>query len=109
MTSVPVRPPLLTERVIDSDDLNKEGSVQETLEEIERLQSRVDKLARKQNEQDILKVPMIRGPNEPTEEEVERHNLTHSNFKSWCAHCQAGLAQRDKHVRKQPKVQRYSK
>ena len=50
------------------------------------------------------------GPNEPTEAEVDRHNLTHSNSKPWCAHGQAGLAQRDRHVHKpKPKVKEYPK
>ena len=39
---------------------------------------------------------------EPTQEEVDKHNLTHANFKPWCPHCQAGLAQRDRHMRKHP-------
>ena len=30
------------------------------------------------------KVPMVANPELPSQAEVDRHNLTHANFKSWC-------------------------
>lgn len=69
----------------------------------------MDELARQHEEADVVKVPMVRNPHEPTQGEVGRHNLTHANFKPWGPHCQAGLAQRDKHMRKDPKKKSYTK
>ena len=100
--NTPVRPQLLTEQLIDADEPIGESGVQAELDEIEELRARVDKMSREHAEKDLEKVPMVRSPNEPTKEEVERHELTHANFKPWCAHCQAGLAQRDRHLRKNP-------
>ena len=45
-SSVPVRPQLLAEHVVEGDTSNEEGGVQEELDDIERLLSRVDELAR---------------------------------------------------------------
>ena len=33
----------------------------------------------------------------PTPEEVEKHNMTHIPFRSWCAYCVAGKAKTDAH------------
>jgi hypothetical protein len=78
--------------------------VQGDIDEIDELRARVDELARQHAEKDTMNIPMIRNPNEPTQEEVDKHELTHANFKPWCSHCQAGLAQRDRHVRKAPRA-----
>mgnify|MGYP000727371626 CR=1 FL=1 len=59
-------------------------------------------MSREHADRDIGKVPMVRNSDEPAKDEVERHEFTHSNFKPWCAHCQAGLAQRDRHLRTNP-------
>ena len=83
--------------------------MQDELEEIEVLRQRVDDLAKQRAEEDTVKVPMLRGPHQPTQEEVERHELTHANFKPWCSHCQAGLAQRERHVRKNKKLKTFKK
>ena len=50
---------------------------------------------------------MVANPREPTEEEVEQHNLTRANFKAWCPHCNRGLAMRDKHSRKKRTGRKY--
>ena len=39
----------------------------------------------------------------PTKEMIDKHNATHAEFKSWCKHCQKGLAMRDRHKRKKTK------
>ena len=63
------------------------------INEIDELRARVDELARQHEVRDAMNVPMVRNPNEPTQEEIDTHDLTHANFKPWCPHCQAGLAQ----------------
>ena len=35
----------------------------------------------------------------PSEEEVERHNLNHIPFRSWCPHCVKGKCVASKHVK----------
>ena len=35
---------------------------------------------------------------------ASKHELTHANFKPWCAHCHVGLAQRGRRGRKAPLV-----
>ena len=100
--NTPTRPQLLTEQIVDTDESTGEGGVQAEIDEIDELGARVDQLFREHAETDIEKMPMVRNPNDPTKDEVERHELTHANFKPWRAHCQAGLAQRDRHMRKSP-------
>ena len=38
-----------------------------------------------------------RAPSMPTDEEVEKHNLTHAQFRDWCEHCVRGKAHGDSH------------
>ena len=42
-------------------------------------------------------------PATPSEEDRERHNLTHVPFRTWCADCIAGQATEDKHKRRKDK------
>ena len=39
----------------------------------------------------------LRDPGAPTEAEVERHNVTHLPFRSWCPACVEGKARDRKH------------
>ena len=43
--------------------------------------------------------PMVANPENPTQEEIEKHELTHANYKGWCKFCKMGLARRDAHRR----------
>ena len=43
--------------------------------------------------------PMIANPDNPTQGEIEKHELTHANYKGWCKFCKMGLARRDAHRR----------
>ena len=36
---------------------------------------------------------------EPTQEEIEEHNLNHASFRSWCPHCVKGQAKSFPHKR----------
>ena len=66
--------------------------MEDELGEIEQLKARADELARQHEEKDVDKMPIVRGPYEPTEGKVARHNLTHTNFKPWCPPCIKCLA-----------------
>lgn len=40
----------------------------------------------------------------PTEEEVERHNITHVPYRSWCKHCVQGKGKSRAHKRLKGRV-----
>ncbi len=39
----------------------------------------------------------IRAPHEPTQQEIEEHELTHIPFRDWCVHCCKGKSRRNPH------------
>ena len=53
-----------------------------------------------ENEDEGRKVRQIRDPGQPTQEEVDEHELTHCPYKPWCSHCVRGKAAEDPHRRK---------
>ena len=52
-----------------------------------------------EEEEEAREPCVLRDPGAPTESEVERHNVTHMPFRSWCLACVEGKA-RDKHHQK---------
>eukprot|EP00971_Amphidinium_carterae_P196051 3890314-Amphidinium_carterae.1 len=44
--------------------------------------------------------PSMPIPAEPTKDEEERHNVTHTPFRDWCRHCLAGRGRGDAHKRR---------
>ena len=40
-----------------------------------------------------------RHPGDPTKEEIEAHNLTHANYRSWCAICNRAALKEDPHYK----------
>ena len=40
-----------------------------------------------------------RHPGNPTKEELDKHNLTHANYRSWCAICNRAALKEDPHYR----------
>ena len=45
-----------------------------------------------------VQVPIgIPEPAQPSKKEVDRHNLTHINYRSWCPHCVAGRRSNSQH------------
>ena len=40
--------------------------------------------------EEAASAPVLRDPGEPTQAEVDEHNLTHAAFRSWCPHCVRG-------------------
>ena len=51
-----------------------------------------------EEEEEAREPHVLRDPGAPSEAEVERHNVTHMPFRSWCPSCVEGKA-RDKHHR----------
>lgn len=94
-----------------SAEQNNEKDTTESEDEIfKELENRIEDMEKRiMKEEDETNVPTIKGPEIPTKEQVERHNATHANFKSWCVHCQKGLAMRDKHTTKKKKKDKYKR
>ena len=44
-----------------------------------------------------------RHPGDPTEAEIDAHNLTHANYRSWCAICNRAALKEDPHYRQTKK------
>ena len=85
------------------EPVSPSDKIEAEIEELDELREQVEELQKKHDKEPELKVPIVGNPEDPTEEEVERHNTHHANFKSWCKHCNAGLAQRDQHKSKTKK------
>ena len=41
----------------------------------------------------------VPAPYQPSKKELERHNLTHADYKGWCPHCVAGRRPNSQHRR----------
>ena len=72
----------------------------------EKLQDKIEELTKKvarhfedQNEREGCQPPMIRAPRQPTAEEWEKHQVTHTPYESWCPHCNAARVVRRDHAR----------
>ena len=53
-----------------------------------------------EEEEDKRKMHQIKDPGQPTQAEVDEHELTHCPYKPWCSHCVRGKAAEDPHRRK---------
>ena len=100
--SVPVRPTLTPINV-------NEEKASDEVQEIEDLEKRVEEMEKQLSREEDGEVPVLKAPQLPSKEEVERHNATHAQFQPWCKHCNAGLARRDKHVTKTGKADKTGK
>ena len=60
------------------------------------------------NVEEAAAVPKLRGPAEPTKEEIEEHMISHMPYRSWCPHCVRGrgrnLAHRQRDKDEDPTV-----
>ena len=54
--------------------------------------------------EDTIKPEYRRINKEPTQEEIDEHNIDHSTFRVWCPHCVNGRAVAYPHLSKQKKV-----
>ena len=55
-----------------------------------------------QDAEEAVEVQASRVSVSPTQEEVEKHNITHLPFRSWCPCCVAGKAKSEPHRSKDP-------
>ena len=49
-------------------------------------------------EEEVVKIPTLPTPYQPTQSEVEDHRVDHLPFRCWCAHCMAGFGREDAHT-----------
>ena len=54
-------------------------------------------LALEVGESTVAGVKPMRAPHEPTQEEIDEHNVHHCHFRSWCRACVAGRGKSDAH------------
>ena len=54
-------------------------------------------------EEDTATIRKLQDPQLPTAEEVQRHELTHTPYRSWCVHCVRGRGRRMEHRRQKEK------
>ena len=47
-------------------------------------------------------------PAQPSQKEIDEHELTHANFRSWCIHCQKGKAHNGPHQRRKEEDDPYT-
>ena len=69
-----------------------------------QISDKVEELAEKvaihfedENQNESRKPPIIRAPPQPTKEELERHQTTHTPYAAWCKHCVAARVVRRQH------------
>ena len=48
-------------------------------------------------EEESVKIPKLKKPHEPSQEEIDEHDLSHIPFRSWCPSCVRGRALNDSH------------
>ena len=85
-TPSPIRP---SNGAIDENDEMKE--IDKLIERMEDLEKQ---LAREEASEDV---PRVADVETPTQEQIDRHELTHTPYRRWCKACNQGLAIRDKH------------
>ena len=69
-------------------------------DKVEELQTRLAEQLEIENDQGIQQPPMIKAPIQPTREQWERHQTTHTPYEPWCPHCVAARAVRRNHPNK---------
>jgi len=50
-------------------------------------------------EEETVRARFRKLENEPTQEEIDEHNIDHANFRSWCPHCVKGKSTSFPHLR----------
>ena len=91
--------------VDEGDEKEEETEIQR--EQWEAMTEKVDDMTRRvadyfddDNAQDVKSPPMVKAPVQPTREEYERHQNTHTHYMPWCKHCAAARAVRTQHPTK---------
>ena len=85
----------------------KEEQTEMQREQWEDMTRKVDDVTRRvaeylddDNAQDAKSPPMVKAPIQPTREEYERHQITHTPYMPWCKHCAAARAVRTQQPKK---------
>lgn len=66
----------------------------------QNLKSKVEEYFDDENGKHYRAPPMVKSPPQPTREEFERHQVTHTPYAPWCKHCIAARAVRSQHPSK---------
>ena len=64
---------------------------------VEELQQKVARYFEDQNDAEGEENPNVKPPSQPTAEEWERHQTTHTPYAAWCPYCNAARAVRRDH------------
>lgn len=83
-------------KVIDTDTRPVWEKMQDQVEE---LQKKVARHFEDRNDQSGQSPPIVKSPQQPTAEEWEKHQVTHTPYAPWCQHCNAARAVRRDHAR----------
>ncbi len=51
-----------------------------------------------ESENETAKVKIITNPSAPTQEEIDKHNILHLPYRTWCPHCVRGKGRDDAHA-----------
>ena len=88
----------------DEENNQEEGledGIRETIESSEEkyqeLKDQVEEHLDDENAQSYRQPPIAKAPQQPTAEEFERHQITHTPYAPWCKHCLAARAGRSPH------------
>ena len=72
---------------------------EELQDKAEKLEEKVARYFEDKNDEDGNKPPVVKAPQQPTAEEWERHQVTHTPYAPWCHHCNAARDVRRHHQR----------
>ena len=84
----------------ENEDASEEDEADKLKKHVEDLSRRVAQHFEDEHEKQAVSPPLIKAPQQPTREEWEQHQTTHTPYKSWCPHCVAARAVRRKHPSK---------
>ena len=88
-----------TESEAEEESADEDGEAEGWKERVEELSKRVAQHFEDVHGKDAVSPPGVKAPPQPTQEEWEQHQATHTPYKAWCPHCAAARAVR----RKRPK------
>ena len=81
-------------------DQKEEETWKETRTRIEDFETRVAEQFEDNNKGTYDSIPILKAPAKPIQEELDRHQATHTPFAAWCPHCQAARNARCNHPKR---------
>ena len=89
---------------VEQDEEEQSGGDEEEMEKLDakyqQLKGKMEEFFDDDNARQHQSPPMVRSPTQPTKEEFEKHQTTHTPYAPWCKHCLAARAIRHKHPSK---------